>query len=228
MISPNSVKFAVRAAALSAAALLHTAAQADVVLLGSDYLQTVQPTSFAGMRLKGLPIDPVRLKSTDTIVERQSNCGLSLLVAGTNCTIPIELVMLSLVSVGNPLMVFRESPTLRSIGLSYRFIVDTVARRRFVLAGWPAPVNDFAPHGVMNLRCRAVVFSGCRSPMAWLDPGCGRHRWGVRASPFEALGACLEGDSNSVRSARRVVTASQPREFSVLGVRLSDIRRRGG
>ena len=111
MISPNSVKFAVRAAALAAAALLHLAAQADVVLLGSDYFQTIQPTFFtplgAANPLTGLPIGS---GTTDTIVQRQADCSLSLGTPGSNCTIPIELVALSLISTVNPLVRIRETP----------------------------------------------------------------------------------------------------------------------
>ena len=117
MISPNSVKFAVRAAALAAAALLHSAAHADLVLLGSDYFQTIQPTFFtplgAANPLKGLPIGP---GTTDTIVQRQANCSLSLGTLGSNCTIPIEMVALSLISTVDPLVRLRESPTLASTG----------------------------------------------------------------------------------------------------------------
>ena len=120
MISPNSVKFAVRAAALAAAALLHSAAHADLVLLGSDYFQTIQPTFFtplgAANPLKGLSINPLTLGTTDTIVQRQANCSLSLGMLGSNCTIPIEMVALSLISTVNPLVRLRESPTLASTG----------------------------------------------------------------------------------------------------------------
>ena len=117
MISPNSVKFAVRAAALAAAALLHSAAHADLVLLGSDYFETIQPTFFTPLGafnpLKGLPIGP---GTTDTIVQRQADCSLSLSTLGSNCTIPIELVALSLISTVDPLVRLRESPTLASAG----------------------------------------------------------------------------------------------------------------
>ena len=117
MISPKSVKFAVRASALAAAALLHSAAHADLVLLGSDYFETIQPTFFTPLGglnpLTGLRIGP---GTTDTIVQRQANCSLSLGTFGSNCTIPIEMVALSLISTVNPLVRVRESPTLASIG----------------------------------------------------------------------------------------------------------------
>ena len=76
MISPKSVKFAVRAAALVAAALLHSAAHADVVLLGSDYFQTIQPTFYTpldgiGMGvlnpLTGLPMPKLADKDNHVI-----------------------------------------------------------------------------------------------------------------------------------------------------------------
>ena len=118
MISPKSVKFAVCASALAAAALLHSAAHADVVLLGSDYFQTIQPTFFTPLGglnpLTGLRIGP---GTTDTIVQRQADCSLSLSTLGSNCTIPIEMVALSLISTVNPLVRVRESPTLASTGL---------------------------------------------------------------------------------------------------------------
>ena len=111
MISPKSVKFAVCASALAAAALLHSAAQADLVLLGSDYFETIQPTFFTPLGglnpLTGLPIGP---GTTDTIVQRQADCSLSLGTLGSNCTIPIEMVALSLISTVNPLVRIRETP----------------------------------------------------------------------------------------------------------------------
>ena len=117
MISPKSVKFAVCASALAAAALLHSAAHADLVLLGSDYFQTIQPTFFTPLGglnpLTGLPIGP---GTTDTIVQRQADCSLSLGTFGSNCTIPIEMVALSLISTVDPMVRVRESPTLASTG----------------------------------------------------------------------------------------------------------------
>ena len=111
VISPKSVKFAVRASALAAAALLSPAAHADVVLLGSDYFETIQPTFFTPLGalnpLTGLAIGP---GTTDTIVQRQANCSLSLSTFGSNCTIPIEMVALSLISTVNPLVRIRETP----------------------------------------------------------------------------------------------------------------------
>lgn len=95
-------------AALALAAVVASPARAAAVLLGSDYFQTV-PTSFfvvpKGYRnadeviqVKGRPIG---LGTTDTIVQRQDNCILNLNPSTpsfptTSCTIPIELVALSL------------------------------------------------------------------------------------------------------------------------------------
>ena len=92
-------------------------ARADLVLLGSDYFETIQPTFFAPLGplnpLAGLPLGP---GSTDTIVQRRGDCALSLATAGSQCTIAIEMVALSLVSTVNPLVRLRESPTLQSNG----------------------------------------------------------------------------------------------------------------
>ena len=97
-----------------AATMVASPARADLVLLGSDYFRTIQPTSAAGIgTLAGLPIGP---GDTDTIVQRQGNCSLTLSTVGANCTIPIELMALSLVSTANPLQRVRESPTLVSAG----------------------------------------------------------------------------------------------------------------
>ncbi|MBL8382506.1 MAG: PEP-CTERM sorting domain-containing protein [Burkholderiales bacterium] len=98
-------------------AVLAGTARADVVLLGSDYFETVQPTFFAPLGganpLAGLPIGP---GSTDTIVQRRGDCMIGLGSIGSQCTIPIELVALSLVSTANPAILLRESPTLQSSG----------------------------------------------------------------------------------------------------------------
>ena len=97
-----------------AATVVASPARADLVLLGSDYFRTIQPTSAAGIgTLAGLPIGP---GNTDTIVQRQANCSLTLSMLGSNCTIPIELVALSLVSTVDPMVRVRESPTLASAG----------------------------------------------------------------------------------------------------------------
>ena len=112
---------AIRAACalmLAGNVLLGAPARADTVLLGSDYLETVQPTFFIPLGplnpLAGLPIGP---GTTDTIVRRRGDCSLSLFGAGSNCTIPIEMVALSLISVVNPMVRLRESPTLQSTGM---------------------------------------------------------------------------------------------------------------
>ena len=99
--------------AMASLAAAMVPAQADVVLLGSDYLQTLQPTNFLGNPLLGLPIGP---GTTDTIIQRRQDCSLGLTVNGSNCTIGIEMVALSLVGAANPLLMIRESPTLVSSG----------------------------------------------------------------------------------------------------------------
>ncbi len=100
-----------------AGAVVTSPARADLVLLGSDYFRTIQPTFFTPLGglnpLAGLPIGP---GDTDTRVQRQGDCSLSLSTLGSNCTIPIELVALSLVSTVNPMVLVRESPTLASAG----------------------------------------------------------------------------------------------------------------
>ena len=105
------------ASTLVGASLLTASAHADVVLLGSDYFKTIQPTFFTPLGplnpLAGLAIGP---GSTDTIVQRQADCSLSLSTLGSNCTIPIEMVALSLISTVDPLVRLRESPTLASTG----------------------------------------------------------------------------------------------------------------
>ena len=110
------------ASSLVGTSLLNASAQADLILLGSDYFETIQPTSFMPLDflgfgvlnpLKGAPIGP---GTTDTIVQRQADCSLTLSSAGSNCTIPIELVALSLVSTVNASVIVRESPTLASSG----------------------------------------------------------------------------------------------------------------
>ena len=113
--------WAASAALVIGAGVISAPAHSDVILLGSDYLMTIQPTHFfpAGMLnpFAGLPIGP---GLTDTIVQRQGNCGLGaggLTTPGANCTIPIELVALSLVSTVDPLFRIRESPSIPSVGM---------------------------------------------------------------------------------------------------------------
>ena len=102
------------AAAFASVFFVSLPANADTVLLGSDYLATIPTTSFVGIgNLQGLPIGPA---NTDTIVQRQANCTITLSASGSNCTIPIEMVALSLQSTTNPLLLVRESPTLSSKG----------------------------------------------------------------------------------------------------------------
>lgn len=102
--------------------LLAQPAQADLVLRGSDYYQTVQPTALAitGLLnpLGGLAVGP---GLTDTIVRRLGDCSLSLSSAGSSCTVAIEMVTLSLMSIADPMTRVRESPTLSSSGTMTMF-----------------------------------------------------------------------------------------------------------
>ncbi len=101
-----------------ACTLFAAPASAGVVLAGNDNFQTIQPTSFAPLGpfnpLTGLPIGP---GATDTIVQRQADCTIDFNSAGSQCTIPIEMLALSLVSTVNPAIRVRESPTLASTGM---------------------------------------------------------------------------------------------------------------
>lgn len=118
-----------------AAAVVASPARAAAVLLGSDYFQTVQPTFF--IMPPGLPNPPIPVKgvpigpgTTDTIVQRQDNCILNLnpptpAFPTTSCTIPIEMVALSLSTFDGSLL-FREAPgsvpgTSRSGGMMTMF-----------------------------------------------------------------------------------------------------------
>ena len=115
--SNSSYRVGTAVALALAAAVVAVPARADLVLKGADYFATIQPTFFTPLGalnpLAGLPIGP---GNTDTIVHRQRDCSLSLGTLGSNCTIPIELVALSLVSTVNPMVRLRESPTLISSG----------------------------------------------------------------------------------------------------------------
>ena len=115
--SSSSYRVGTAVALALAAAVVAGPARADLVLLGADYFATIQPTFFTPLGalnpLAGLPIGP---GNTDTIVHRQGDCSLSLVTLGSNCTIPIELVALSLVSTVDPMVRLRESPTLASSG----------------------------------------------------------------------------------------------------------------
>ena len=126
------------ALALAAAAVVASPARAAAVLLGSDYFQTVPPSFFVVskgypnadevIQVKGRPIGP---GTTDTIVQRQDNCILNLnpptpSFPTTSCTIPIEMVALSLEGVLNSNLRFREAPgslpgTSRSGGMMTMF-----------------------------------------------------------------------------------------------------------
>lgn len=107
-------------------AIAASPAHAFKILAGSDYFETAQPSFFVPpgypnsgtqINVKGLPIGP---GSTDTIVQRQSDCSYT--GPSTSCTIPIEMVALSLVAINDPMLRFRESPTNASSGSMTMFI----------------------------------------------------------------------------------------------------------
>lgn len=100
---------------LAAAALLPGAAKADLILLGSDYFRTIAPTKFLFPPFGLVPLSgvPSFFGGSDTHVRRLSDCAIDLSSASSSCTIPIELVALSLVGGG---ALIRESPTLVSSG----------------------------------------------------------------------------------------------------------------
>lgn len=111
-------RVAASAALVIGASVISAPAHSDVILLGSDYLTTIQPTWFLDPlnTFHGVPVGP---GLTDTIVQRQGNCGLGaggLTTSGANCTIPIEMIALSLQSDADPLVLIRESPTLATVG----------------------------------------------------------------------------------------------------------------
>ena len=112
MDAVNKLRRFTHAALVGAAALTALPATADRVLLGSDYLMTVAGTMFMGIPLLGMAIGP---GSTDTIVQRRGNCDLDLMSATSNCTIPIEMVAMSLVS-GDGMVRVRESSGSASVG----------------------------------------------------------------------------------------------------------------
>jgi hypothetical protein len=117
----HSVSWVGAALALTAT-VIASPAHATTILLGSDYFQTVAPTFFIDPNdpsrtpifVKGVPIGP---GTTDTIVQRQADC----ILVGPSCTIPIEMVALSLEAVNNPMLRFRESPLLHSLGMMTMF-----------------------------------------------------------------------------------------------------------
>lgn len=117
VLSPSMLARPTRIALAVIAALATVSAAADTVAAGFDYFQTVQPTTFSPLGgfnpMAGLPIGP---GATDTIVQRLSDCTIDLNTAGSQCTIPIEMVALSLVSTVNPMVLIRESLALASAG----------------------------------------------------------------------------------------------------------------
>ena len=69
------------------------------VVLGSDYLETVAGTSFAGVPFMGVPLDPATATGpTDTIVQRQQDATVP--TSGTASPINIQLTELQLETVG--------------------------------------------------------------------------------------------------------------------------------
>jgi len=131
---------------LMAWALCNTA-HASSILLGSDYLETLPGTFFdfgppiGSVPLKGLPLNPGVLGTTDTIVQRKADAILP--GVGSSAAIPIELVQLSLVSVSpvtiGPLFydVFVHlTPLTTSSG-------TMTIRHEFADNGGPAPEGTF-------------------------------------------------------------------------------------
>lgn len=99
------------------------------ILLGSDYFYTVEATVAGAIALESRPggLDGVRPQFAplppfvDTIVERQADCLVDL---GQSCQIPIELVGLSLQSVGGAMLV-REDPDRASLGqMTIRYLAQ--------------------------------------------------------------------------------------------------------
>ncbi|MDP1533680.1 MAG: hypothetical protein Q8L92_08885, partial [Rubrivivax sp.] len=110
----HGIAFSRAGVALALAVAAAGPAPAAVVLMGSDYLETVPSTFLSPLGpFSGLPIGP---GNTDTIVRRLGDCTLDLNVNGSFCSVAIEIVALSLVSVGSPLTRIRESPTTSSLG----------------------------------------------------------------------------------------------------------------
>ncbi len=100
---------------LAAAALSGGPANADLIVLGSDYFRTVAPTQFLFPPFGLVPLTgvPSFFGGSDTHVRRLGDCSIVLGTAGSTCTIPIELVALSLTGGG---ALIRESPTIASGG----------------------------------------------------------------------------------------------------------------
>ncbi|MBL8473253.1 MAG: PEP-CTERM sorting domain-containing protein [Rhodocyclaceae bacterium] len=100
------------------------------ILLGSDYFFTVEASVAAVIPLESRPggLNGVRPQFAplpgyvDTIVERRADCGVEL---GQSCQIPIELVGLSLQSVGGGFLI-REDPDRASTGqMTIHYLTQT-------------------------------------------------------------------------------------------------------
>ncbi len=100
---------------LATAAFSGGPANADLIVLGSDYFRTVDPTRFLFPPFGLVPLTgvPSFFSGSDTHVRRLGDCSIDLGTVGSTCTIPIELVGLSLVGGG---ALIRESPTATSPG----------------------------------------------------------------------------------------------------------------
>jgi hypothetical protein len=117
------------------------------ILRGTDYLETLPGTFFdfggpiGSVSLKGLPISPSTLGTTDTIVQRKADFLFP--PSGSSTTIPIELVQLSLVSVA-PISIFSTpysvfvhlTPSTSSTGIM-------TIRHEFPESPGPAPEGTF-------------------------------------------------------------------------------------
>lgn len=193
------------ASTLVGASLLTASAHADVVLLGSDYFETVQPTFFTPLGalnpLAGLVIGP---GTTDTIVQRQADCTLSLLIAGSMCTIPIELVALSLVSTVNPLVVLREAPgsvagTSRSGG-TMTMTSDGSGTGGFFISSFFDVFTELSLDGGLTFAPLAdVPLSSGATPWTIIEP-----------SPPALLVPSLVGDQNANQHTNKGACSTPP------------------
>ena len=188
-----------------AAAVVASPARADLVLLGSDYFKTIQPTFFLGIgTLAGLPIGPGN--NTDTIVQRKGDCSLTLATFGSNCTIDIEMVALSLISTVNPAVLVRESPTLASTG-SMTMTSDGLGTGGTFTSFFDIFFdisNDggasWNPQGSLNLTSSVTNWSTIEPDHSFLfvdgpvgDQNANRHRdKGTAACPVFGTGACVD------------------------------------
>jgi hypothetical protein len=103
-------------------------ASASVILMGSDYLATTS-AFFVGIGpLHGVPLSTTNypplpippnyppMQITDTIVQRQGDCGLDLSTNGSSCTVNTEIIAMLLQSDTNPNVLVRESQSQATLG----------------------------------------------------------------------------------------------------------------